>query len=80
MKRRSLDVAIRFLLDRVPFSRRDEKEAALAPAVRRLLEMTGEIEGGIVRLKFVLKIDRLMFARDPRNVVLVELTRRIPGA
>ena len=67
-------VAVRPFLDRIPLSRAHEKQAALAPAVRRHLEMTGKIEGGIVRPKFVLEIDRLMLERDPRNVFLVELT------
>src|SRR6266576_7045048 len=35
--------------------------------------MTGEVEGGIVRPKLVLEIDRLMLERDPRNVFLVEV-------
>ena len=68
-------VADRPFLHRIPFSRAHEKEAALAPAVGRHLEMTGEVEGGIVRPKFVLDIDRLMLERDPRNVFLVELAK-----
>ena len=69
-------VAIRPFLHRIPLSRANEKQAALASAVSWQPKMTGEIEGGIVRLKFVLEIDRLMLERDPRNVFLVELTEK----
>ena len=36
--------------------------------------MLREIERGIIRLPFVLQIDRLVFTRDARDVVLIEGT------
>ena len=43
-----------FFPDRVPAARFQEEKAAFAAAVRRLLQMLGKIERGIVRLPFVL--------------------------
>ena len=69
---RRRDAFDEFFRDWVPRARLQEEQAALAAAVRGFLEILREIERGIVRLPFVLERDRLVFARDPRNVVLVE--------
>src|SRR5207237_3570623 len=61
-----------FFRDGIPAARLDEEEAALTSAVRGLLQVLGRIERGIIRLPFVLQADRLILAREPRNVVLVE--------
>ena len=68
-------VAHRFFFTGSHSRARTKKETALAPAIGRQLEMTGEIEGGIVGPKLVLEIDRLMLDRDARDVFLVELAK-----
>src|SRR5581483_4266670 len=62
-----------FLLLRVPALRAQEKQSALASAVRRLAKMLAKIKCGVIRFPFILHRDRLPLRGDPRDVFLVKV-------